>query len=94
MRLTAAQKPVQTSSLMDRLLANTASQKSLIVATLKTSDNVWFETGDELHKAVKRVHGIDINKNSFLPYLSGLKADGIIVREGQRIALADRLKPR
>ncbi len=71
-------------------LPQPTSQKGLIVATLKTAVRAWFETGEALRKAVQDVHGVDIGKSSFQPYLSELKKTGVIVRDGQRVALAER----
>lgn len=67
------------------------SQKDMVVSTLRTSAEPWFESSTALHDAVRKIHGVDIKKGSFLPYLSDLKAKGVIARDDTgRIALASR----
>lgn len=66
------------------------TQTDLIIATLKASADVWVESSSVLHDDILRIHGVDIKSNSLLPLLTGLKNEGIIVRDGPKIALAER----
>ena len=45
------------------------SHKEMIVSVLRTAAEPWFESSSALHEAVKAIHGVDIKKGSFLPYL-------------------------
>ena len=70
------------------------SQPELILATLRASADPWFESSAALHDEVLRIHGVDIKNNSLHPLLSGLKNEGLILRDGQRITLAERVQGR
>lgn len=64
----------------------------LIVATLKAAKGPWFGDWSGLQRAIKEMHGVDIPKSSLQPYLSNLKNQGVIVRNGPNIALRVRVE--
>ncbi len=72
--------------------AQLSSQKSLITTALQNAPEAWFESSDQLHAFIASVFNVEIPKSSFLPYLSDLKKREVIVRDGQRIALKDRVR--
>jgi hypothetical protein len=74
-------------------LRRSMSQPELIVATLRASADPWFESSAALHDEILRIHGVDIKGNSLLPSLTGMKKDGLIIRNGPRLALAERVPP-
>lgn len=67
------------------------TQPELVISTLKASAGPWFESSNALHDEIQRIHGVDIKSGSLLPVLTNLKNEGIILREGPRIALAERV---
>lgn len=41
---------------------------------------------------INRQFGVDIKKSSFHPLVSKMASDGILARDGQKVALAERVK--
>lgn len=41
---------------------------------------------------INRQFGVDIKKSSFYPLVSKMASDGILARDGQKVALAERVK--
>ncbi len=66
------------------------THKGMLIATLRSHPSIWLESPTVLHEEIVRVHGTDIPKTSFQPLLSNLKKDGLVARDGLRIALAER----
>lgn len=72
---------------------NKPTNRDLVLAVLKSSEEPWIETSAQLHEKIKEIHGVDINFNgTLLPMLSDLKKHKVILRDGPKIALASRLK--
>ena len=67
------------------------SQSDMILGVLRGAPTPWMASSNDLHAAIKTIHGADINKNSFFPMLHSLEKRHLIVRKGGRIALAERL---
>jgi len=76
----------------NKLLATAAPKRhsDLVLSTLKASANTWFESSEELREEVRRIYGIEIIRGSFLPLLTSLKNEGLIVRDGRKVALAEK----
>jgi hypothetical protein len=72
------------------LIPAPARQADFVIATLRASENVWFESSAALEREIAKTHGVIIKPTSLQPLLSNLKKRGAIVREGPRIALAQR----
>lgn len=67
------------------------TQKEFVIRTLKTSENVWFETVRDLRDAVA-LSGKDIPMTSFQPLISSMtNEDETVVRDGSKVALASRV---
>ncbi len=67
------------------------THRQAVIAALKAVVPPWVSSYAELQEIIKRDYGIDIPKTSILPLLSDLKGHGVIVRNGQEIALAERV---
>ncbi|MCH8113559.1 MAG: hypothetical protein IH905_16660 [Proteobacteria bacterium] len=68
------------------------SQTKIIVATLKSSAQPWFESTNNLREAIRVIHGVQMRKSSFNPLMSQLVKEGIVVRDDLKVALAERVK--
>ena len=68
------------------------SQTKIIVATLKSSAQPWFESTNVLLEAIKVIHGIKMKKSSFQPLMWQLVKNGVVARDGFKVALAERVK--
>lgn len=68
-----------------------ASQRGLVIAALRVSADPWFASPAELRAEIEQTHSVKIKNTSFQPLLSNLKTQGVVVRDGLRIALAERL---
>jgi len=68
------------------------THKELIIGTLRTVADPWVESSRVLHAKIKEIHGVDINfTGTFQPTLSDLKKAGTVLRDGPKIALAERI---
>lgn len=61
------------------------SQRELILAVLGNAD--WLDLND-IVLAIAREHGVSVAKRTISPLLSALKREGLIVRQGRKVALA------
>ncbi len=68
------------------------TQTEFIVATMRLSPEPWFESTNVLHETIKAIHGIDMKKSSFQPLMSQLFREGVVTRDGYKVALAERVK--
>jgi hypothetical protein len=68
------------------------SQPDYVIGTLKAVQNPWVDSPVALQGLIKTLHNVEIPTNSFHPILHHLRADGVIVRDGSRLALAERVK--
>jgi len=71
--------------------AGKIKQSDLVIMTMRSAAQPWFESSSALGDEIKRIHGVEIKQNSLFPLISVLRAKGTIVREGQKIALAERI---
>jgi len=67
------------------------THRELVLSVLRAAPDTWLESRD-VRAEIKRAHGVDIQPTSLQPLLSGLKDKGTIVRDGRRIALAERVR--
>lgn len=90
-RKEAAKRPeaplVKSSSGPERL-----SIKEKIIAVLRDAPTVWAPDTSVVWNDIQDRFGVAVNKNSFHPLMHSLVSDGIVVREGKQIALAERLQ--
>lgn len=63
----------------------------LVVQTLATMPQRWARDWSHLQGSIRSLFNVEIPKSSLQPYLSNLKNDGIVVRDGPRIALKSRV---
>ena len=73
------------------LATRTMSQPEYVLGTLRAAENPWIESAVALQNMVRKVHGVDIPTNSFHPIISNLTKRGVVLRDGPRIALAERI---
>ena len=66
-------------------------QIDFVVKTLAHMPQRWAPDWTYLQTAIMNVFGVEIPKSSLQPYLSHLKNDGVIVRDGPKIALKSRV---
>jgi hypothetical protein len=67
------------------------THKDFVLHTLKTSENVWFETVRALRDAVA-LKGKDIPMTSFQPLISSMtNEDKTVARDGSKVGLASRV---
>jgi len=69
-----------------------ATHKELVTAVLRVSPEPWLSSPAELRAEIERTHGVNIKPTSFQPLISDLKKKGVVVRDRQRIALAERIR--
>jgi hypothetical protein len=67
----------------------TITTKDLIVTVLRQMPKVWT-TANEIQTRVSELKGEEVPMSTISPYLTTLKNDEIIVRNGMRIALKER----
>lgn len=78
-------------STMELLLsAPTASRRERVVEAL-SGERVWM-TSREINNAIAKRHGMLIKSTSLLPMLTNLKNEGVVVRDGDKIALKERVE--
>lgn len=76
---------------VDALLPPRAkTNKDAILLALKIASDVWM-TANELRERASKLKAKDIPMATISPTLSNLKNDGVIVRDGFKVALASRL---
>ncbi len=64
--------------------------KALMIAVLRQSPSLWVKS-DELRERVIAIKGQDVPMGTIGPTLSNLKNEGVIVRDGFKVALTERL---
>ncbi len=79
---------------LDRNNASDATQRAattpnLVLQSLTQSAVVWL-TSNEVQADVTRMKGAEVPMSTISPTLSNLKKDGIIVRDGNKVALRER----
>jgi hypothetical protein len=65
--------------------------KDALLLALKVSTEPWL-TANELQVRATGLKGVDIPMATVSPTLSNLKNEGMILREGHKVALASRIK--
>lgn len=71
--------------------ANALTSRDLFLSILRQSDRVWF-TANELQEQASVIKGRHIPMATVSPTLSKMKNDELIVRDGLKVALTDRVK--
>ena len=88
-------KQVSEDPLADKFSGKKPSIKDLIIRTLKQAPEAWVESSSWVWARIREEHGIEINKNSFYPQMhSMVNDDKTVIRDGKRLALAERLSRR
>ncbi|VAW20367.1 hypothetical protein MNBD_ALPHA12-98 [hydrothermal vent metagenome] len=72
-------------------LRSKLTMKEMIAKALSESDFLWISAND-IQEAVSVIKGSEVAMTSISPTLSVLKKEGIILRDGLKIALASRVK--
>lgn len=67
-----------------------STTKALMQSVLRGSPSPWM-TSDELREQVSALKGTEVPMGTVGPTLSNLKNEGVIVRDGFKVALAERL---
>lgn len=65
--------------------------RSLIISVLRQSPDSWM-TANEISERASSIKGRDVPLATVSPALSLMKNDGLIVRDGLKVTLAERLK--
>ena len=87
--------PVSNDPLANKFSGERPSIKQLIIRTLKQSADAWMPDAMAVWAAIKRDYNVEINKNSFYPQIHSLvNDDELVVRDGSKLALAERLSRR
>lgn len=87
--------PVSPDPMANKFTGEKPSIKQLIIRTLKAAPNAWMDDSGAVWASIVREYGVAINKNSFYPQMHSLVTDDkVVVRDGRRIALAERLSRR
>ena len=80
-----APSPTLTEVLVDRSLTS----RAIFLSVLRQSDNPWM-TANEIQERASAIKGQDVPMATVSPTLSNLKTTGLIVRDGLKVALAER----
>lgn len=80
-------QPAQTRG---AFVKRSLKSRELFESILRQSSNVWL-TANEIQERASAIKGSEVPMTTVSPTLSYMKNDGVIVRDGLRVALADRL---
>ena len=69
----------------------TGTTKALFADVLRTNDEPWM-TANEIRKKASVLKGQEIPMATVSPTLTSLKNDGLLVRDGLKVALVERTK--
>lgn len=83
-----ASSPQQTFEIV--LSAPSGSRRERVLEALG-GDKIWM-TSAEINNAIAKRHGVLIKGTSLYPMLTNLKKEGVIIRQGDRMALKGRLE--
>ena len=75
-----------TSALVERALTS----RAVFLSVLRQSANPWM-TANEIQERASAIKGHDVPMATVSPTLSNMKNAGLIVRDGLKVALAERL---
>lgn len=64
---------------------------TLVLMAMRQAASLWL-TSEEIRVKASDLKGVDIPKGSIAPTLWNLKIDGLIKRDGQKVAMTSRLK--
>lgn len=78
--------PSAIAALVERALTS----KAVFLSVLRQSANPWM-TANEIQERASAIKGQDVPMATVSPTLSNLKNAGLIVRDGLKVALAERL---
>jgi len=67
------------------------TSRALFKSVLRQSNQIWM-TANEIQERASAIKGQEVPMATVSPTLSNMKNDGIIVRNGLKVALASRLK--
>nr|WP_314525519.1 hypothetical protein [uncultured Brevundimonas sp.] len=92
----------QTHQLTGHAVASTAvtgtltvvrrrNNKESVVQALAESSSPWLESG-EINEAIAKLTGEPLKISSLYPLLTNLKKDGVLVRQGNKLALTARIR--
>ena len=84
----AAHQTLPLNAMLSVMPASGVSRRDRVVESL-SGEKIWM-TSAEINEAIAKRHGAPIKTTSFYPMLTTLKNDGVIVRDGERIALKSR----
>jgi hypothetical protein len=82
--------PNQTALVATSIGGRAMTTKALMQAVLRQSPSPWM-TSEELRERVSALKGEEVPMGTVGPTLSNLKNDGVILRDGFKIALVERL---
>lgn len=68
------------------------SQRELVLEALSEAKETWLDTATIL-SSVKATAGIALPKKTISPLLSVMRREGVILRKGRTVALANRVSP-
>jgi hypothetical protein len=68
-----------------------SSQRGMVMEVLRDSGEAWLASGD-LIAEVQKLWGAQVPEMSLRPLLSTMKRERVIVRDGHRIALRERVE--
>lgn len=69
---------------------NTLTSRALVSAVMRQSNSVWM-TANEIQERASAIRGSDVPMGTVSPTLSLMKNDGLIARDGLKVALVERL---
>lgn len=72
-----------------RRTAMPMSRRELVMEAM--TDGPMWQTSKDINFAIARKHGFHIKGSSFFPMLTALKNEGVIIRDGDKMALKSRL---
>ena len=82
--------PIAPKPCVASVPARSMTAKMMMIAVLRQSPSPWM-TSDELRERVIAIKGDDVPMGTVGPTLSNMKNEGVIVRDGFKVALAERL---
>ena len=86
----AGEEPAPVNAFVaTRRKAMSMSRRELVMEAM--TDGPMWQTSKDINFAIARKHGFHIKSTSFFPMLTALKNEGVILRDGDKMALKSRL---
>jgi hypothetical protein len=82
--------PVNTPLPRLRINSGTLTSRALIMAVLRQSLSIWM-TANEIQERASAIKGQEVPMATISPTLSNMKKEGLIERDGFKVALTERL---